>query len=138
MVGPTPVYALILLSAGSLAVSLVASLLAAPAALCHVHRSHRERFSKVLAALHLAWLFALLSAASLAILTYALADTNVLDLLSPSPVGKVIVSRPFILFVFGSLYLLPVVTLVLEDKTHLQTRPSSEQVHFHGRHHGTF
>ena len=122
-------HALTLVFAGSLAASLLA-------ALRSLRRSSTERFSDILASLNLAWVFALLSAASLVTFVTLSACANTLNLLYLS--DEVLFSRPFILFVFGSLYLLPIVTLVLEDNTNSQTRPSSEQVNFCGRRHGTF
>ncbi len=93
----TLAHALTLFFAGSLAVSLLAAL----------------RPTRMLAALYLAWFFALLTTLSLVIFAYASAYANTLDLLLLS--DMVIFSRPFILFTLGALYLLPVVTLVLED-----------------------
>ena len=105
MIEPT-LHALTLVFAGSLAASLLA-------ALRSLHRPNTTRFSEILTALNLAWAFALLSATSLVTFVILLAYADTLNLLYlPS---EVLFSRPFILFVFGSLYLLPVVTLVLEE-----------------------
>ncbi len=131
MTGLALVHTLTLLFAGSLAASLLA-------ALRHVWGSPAKRPTKILATLHLAWFFALLSAVSLVVFAYALASTNVLDLLSPPSLSKVIFSRPFILFTLGSLYLLPALTLVLEDAGASRGQHSSEEVHLNGRHYGTF
>ena len=117
-------HALTLVFAGSLTASLLAAL-----------RSLRlaER-SETLAALNLAWVFALLSATSLVTFVSFSAHADTLSLLR----SEVFFSRPFVLFVLGSLYLLPVVTLALEDSADVQTRPSSKEVHSKGRNYGTF
>lgn len=122
-------YALTLVFAGSLAASLLASLRS-------VLRPDVERFSKVLAALDLAWFFALLSVISLVVfaLTSAYADALYFLYLP----DEIIFSRPFILFTFGALYLLPLVALGLEDAGASQTQYSSREVYLGGRHHGTF
>ena len=96
MVGPALVHALTFFFAGSLALSLLAAL----------------RPTRMFAALHLAWLFAFLTLLSLVVSTYASLYTSTLNLLLLS--DTLIFSHPFVLFTFGALYLLPVVTLVLE------------------------
>ena len=117
MIEPT-LHALTLVFAGSLAASLLA-------ALRSLRRPNTTRFSKILTALNLAWAFALLSAASLVTFVTLSAYVDTLSLLYLP--GGVLFSRPFILFVFGSLYLLPVVVLLLEDADTSRTQRSPKE-----------
>lgn len=101
--------ALTFLFSGSLGVSLAASFLITPT------RRADTCPSKTLTALRFAWLFALLSALCLVAFTYTLAYADTLSLLHLS--NRIVFSRPLLTFVFGALYLLPVMILVLEDKS---------------------
>ncbi len=112
-------YVLTLVFAGSLAASLLA-------ALRSFRRSDTERFSEILDALNLAWLFALLSATSLVVFVTTSAHVDTLNLLHLS--DGAVFSRPLILFTLGSLYLLPVLTLVLEEvQTSFQKQTSDAE-----------
>ena len=127
-VSPAILQVLTFLFATSLAVSLFVTLR-------HAYKARENNLVKALASLRYAWLFSLLAAASLVTFVYAAAHANTLDLLRPN---EVLFSRAFVSFVFGALYVLPVLTLVLEETSTNQTQPSSKQVHSSGRHHGTF
>lgn len=127
-VSPAILQVLTFLFAASLTVSLFVTLR-------YAYGARENNLVKTLASLRYAWLFALLAAASLVVSAYAAAHANTLDLLRPN---GVLFSRAFVSFVFGALYVLPVLTLVIEETSANQTQRSSEQVHSSGRHHGTF